>query len=79
VIVAGEGEFVLNDQLSLVGPGDVLQIPVGAKHGIKAIKDIEIIEVQMGSELQEEDIIRLFMSWDEMKAFLNRNDKGGSL
>ncbi|MED4585420.1 sugar phosphate nucleotidyltransferase [Brevibacillus choshinensis] len=79
VIVDGEGEFVLNDQLSLVGPGDVLQIPVGAKHGIKAIKDIEIIEVQMGSELQEEDIIRLFMSWDEMKAFLNRNGKGGSL
>lgn len=79
VIVAGEGEFVLNDRLSLVGPGDVLQIPVGAKHGIKAIKDIEIIEVQMGSDLQEGDIIRLFMSWDEMKEYLDRNDSGGSL
>lgn len=78
VIVSGEGEFVLDDQLRLVGPGDVLQIPVGAKHGIKAIKDIDIIEVQMGSKLEEEDIIRLFMSWGEMKAFLNGSERGGS-
>lgn len=34
---------------------------------IKALKDLEIIEVQMGSQLIEEDIVRLFMSWEEMK------------
>lgn len=67
VIVQGEGEFVLNDEVSYVKPGDVLNIPVGAKHGIKAIKDLELIEVQMGSELEEGDIVRLFMSWEEMK------------
>ncbi|MGG1664104.1 sugar phosphate nucleotidyltransferase [Brevibacillus sp. NRS-1366] len=77
VIVAGEGEFVKDDCLSLVGPGDVLQIPVGAKHGIKAINDIDIIEVQMGSRLEEEDIIRLFMSWEELKAYLNTRGRGG--
>lgn len=67
VIVEGEGEFVLNDRLRLVRPGDVLEIPVGARHGIKAIRDLEIIEVQMGSSLVEEDIVRLSMSWEEMK------------
>ncbi|MEI4828199.1 sugar phosphate nucleotidyltransferase [Bacillus sp. FJAT-53711] len=67
MIVAGEGEFVLNDVLSYVKIGDVISIPVCAKHGIKAIKDLEIIEVQMGSELEEQDIVRLFMSWEEMK------------
>lgn len=67
VIVKGEGEFVLNDVISNVKPGDVLNIPVGAKHGLKAIEDIEFIEVQMGTKLEEEDIVRLFMSWDEMK------------
>lgn len=66
-VVAGEGEFVLDDALSHVKTGDVLTIPVGAKHGIKAIKDLEIIEVQMGSKLEEEDIVRLFMTWEEMK------------
>ncbi|MFD3448188.1 sugar phosphate nucleotidyltransferase [Microbacteriaceae bacterium 4G12] len=67
VIVSGEGEFVLDDVVSYVKPGDVLSIPIGGKHGIKAIKDLEMIEVQMGSELVEEDIVRLFMSWEEMK------------
>ncbi|EIJ81352.1 mannose-6-phosphate isomerase [Bacillus methanolicus PB1] len=67
VVVAGEGEFVLDGALSIVKPGDVLNIPVGAKHGIKALKDLEIIEVQMGSQLVENDIVRLFMSWEEMK------------
>lgn len=77
VIVAGEGEFVLNDRLSIVGPGNVLHIPIGGKHGIKAIKDMDIIEVQRGSKLEEEDIIRLFLSWEEMKACLNTSEKGG--
>ncbi|WP_379971140.1 sugar phosphate nucleotidyltransferase [Ectobacillus sp. sgz5001026] len=66
-VVEGEGEFVLDDELSYVKMGDVLHIPLGAKHGIRAIKDLEIIEIQMGSKLEEEDIVRLFMSWEEMK------------
>jgi mannose-1-phosphate guanylyltransferase len=37
MIVTGEGEFILEDQLRTVGPGDVLEIPVGAKHSIKAL------------------------------------------
>ena len=67
VIVAGNGEFVLNGQLSIVGAGDVLEIPAGASHGIKAISDVEIIEVQMGSKLVEDDIVRLYHSWEELK------------
>ncbi|MCH6268420.1 sugar phosphate nucleotidyltransferase [Neobacillus citreus] len=67
VVVEGEGEFVLDDKLSYVKKGDVLTIPLGAKHGIEASSDLEIIEVQMGSKLEEGDIVRLFMSWDEMK------------
>lgn len=66
-IVAGEGEFVLDGRLFFVQAGDVLKIPVGAKHAIKALSDLHIIEVQMGSKLVEEDIVRLYMSWEEMK------------
>ncbi len=57
VVAAGEGEFVLDGNLSKVKAGDVLEIPLGAKHGIKAITEVEIIEVQMGSKLEEEDIV----------------------
>lgn len=72
VVVEGEGEFVLEDKLSFVKKGDVLTIPLGAKHGIKASKDLEIIEVQMGSKLEEEDIVRLFMFWEELKKSLEK-------
>lgn len=65
-IIEGEGEFALNDEIYKVKPGDVLQIPKGAKHGIKAITNLQFIEVQTGSELIEEDIIRLAMTWDEV-------------
>lgn len=65
-IVRGKGEFVINDKIKTVIPGDVLQIPVGTKHAIKAESDLEFIEVQMGSELIEEDMIRIAVDWEEI-------------
>jgi len=67
-IIKGEGEFALNGEIKTVKPGDVLVIPVKAKHGIKANTDLEIIEVQKGSPLIEEDIVRIFMTWEEVKS-----------
>jgi mannose-1-phosphate guanylyltransferase len=65
-IIAGSGELVLDGQLIPVRAGDVVKIPLEAKHSIRAISSLEIIEVQTGSELVEEDIIRLCMAWDEV-------------
>ncbi|MEJ8545112.1 sugar phosphate nucleotidyltransferase [Brevibacillus borstelensis] len=69
-IVSGTGEFVLEDQMVLVSAGDVFKIPTGAKHGIKAITELEIIEVQMGTRLIEEDIVRLYTEWDDLRRAL---------
>lgn len=69
-IIKGEGKFVLDNQMFDVQPGDVLEIPIGAKHGIKAITELEVIEVQMGNKLVEEDITRLFMTWEELEQSL---------
>ena len=66
-IIKGEGEFVLNDRIRSVKPGDVLVIPVEVKHGIKANTDLEFIEVQSGPHLIEEDIVRIFMTWEEVE------------
>jgi mannose-1-phosphate guanylyltransferase len=66
-IIKGNGEFVLNDQLSFVKPGDVIKIRSGEKHAIRAVTNLEIIEVQTGSQLIEEDIIRLYMTWEEIQ------------
>ncbi|MCZ8516465.1 sugar phosphate nucleotidyltransferase [Paenibacillus filicis] len=65
-VIAGEGEFILNEQIQLIRAGDVLKIPKESRHSLRAIRDLEIIEVQTGSELVEEDIIRLCMTWDEI-------------
>lgn len=65
-IINGKGEFILDGKLYRVQAGDVLHIPVESKHAIKAINDLELIEVQSGSQLIEEDIVRIFMTWDEI-------------
>ncbi|CAG9610461.1 sugar phosphate nucleotidyltransferase [Pseudoneobacillus rhizosphaerae] len=65
-VLSGVGEFALDGRLYEVKQGDTLRIPKEAKHGIKANSTLEIIEVQMGEELVEEDITRLFMTWDEV-------------
>lgn len=62
----GQGEIVINDRLIQVRVGDVWHIPVGTKHAVRAITDLEFIEVQTGNELIEEDITRLLMTWEEI-------------
>ena len=64
-VVKGEGLFAHEDRIEYVKPGSVLQIPIGTKHAIKALTDMEIIEVQTGVELVEEDIHRICMTWEE--------------
>jgi len=66
-IIKGEGEFALNDEIRNVKPGDFLEIPIEAKHGIRANTDLEFIEVQTGSQLIEEDIVHIFNTWEEVE------------
>ncbi len=62
-IVDGVGEFVLNDEIKKVKSGDVLMIKQGDKHALRAIEDLHFIEVQIGTELSEDDIERYDHDW----------------
>lgn len=73
-VISGEGQFILDDELIFVKQGDVLKIPKGGKHTIKGLTDMEIIEVQSGSELIEEDIIRLAYDWNDIMSIVNNSD-----
>ena len=80
-VIKGDGEFVLNDRIIPVKAGDVLTIPLKAAHGIKANSDMEIIEVQSGTEVNEEDIVRIYMNWHDVEAHCRRiaeKTNGGS-
>ena len=64
-IVDGEALLVIDGKVIKVGRGDVVDIKAWQRHAIKALTHLEIIEVQSGSELVEEDITRLPWDWDE--------------
>ncbi len=61
--VDGEALLVIDGKVSKVGRGHIAHIRAGQRHAVKALTDIEIIEVQSGSELIEEDITRLDWDW----------------
>ena len=46
-----------------VKAGDVVHIRKGELHGLKAVTPLNLIEVQIGTQLVEEDIERLEMNW----------------
>lgn len=77
-ITNGEGEFALNDVIYSVKPGDVLHIPVGVKHGIWASSNLEFIEIQTGTQLIEEDITRIFMTWMEVTSHCEKSKLQGN-
>ncbi|PLT28891.1 sugar phosphate nucleotidyltransferase [Peribacillus deserti] len=64
-IISGSGEMILNDKRFAVKAGDVVKIPSGVRHGIKALSPLEVIEVQLGSVINDVDKIRITTSWDE--------------
>ncbi|WP_168928907.1 sugar phosphate nucleotidyltransferase [Paenibacillus dokdonensis] len=62
-IVTGSAEILMEGKLYKLQAGDVLQIPTGTKHGIKAVTDLELMEVVLCEDLAKEDIIRFSMMW----------------
>ncbi|MBM7573502.1 sugar phosphate nucleotidyltransferase [Aquibacillus albus] len=67
-IVKGEGELALDNSITRVKAGDVIHLPAGKKHGLKAISDLEFIEVQTGAGITDEDFIRIFFDWEDVIA-----------
>lgn len=61
--VSGLGRLKLDGKETEVKAGDVVHIRKGELHGLKAVTPLNLIEVQIGSHLVEEDIERLEMNW----------------
>lgn len=61
--VNGEGEIVINGERKPVQRGDVVTIPKGSLHALRATTPLTFIEVQQGSNLVEEDIERFPYDW----------------
>jgi mannose-1-phosphate guanylyltransferase len=64
-VVSGEGEVVLDGEARRVAPGDVVCVPAGTLHALRAFTEVRIVEVQLGEVLVEEDIERFGHFWSE--------------
>jgi len=60
-VVSGEAKVTLNDEEIIVPAGRSIDIPVGAAHRVEneAPETLVFIEVQRGTYLGEDDIVRL--------------------
>ena len=61
VVVQGSGELKLDEEITEVTTGQIIHVPLEAKHQIKnnGENDLVFIEVQMGEYFGEDDIVRL--------------------
>lgn len=60
-VVSGTGWAVVDDVKRPVKAGDIISMPVGCKHTIIAETELQVIEVQMGQEINVADKIKYVM------------------
>jgi mannose-1-phosphate guanylyltransferase len=63
ILIDGAGDLVLNGERKQVSRGDVVRIEKGCLHALLSVTDIQLIEVQIGTELSEADIERFDWNW----------------
>ena len=55
VVIAGEGETVVDGMRQKVSAGDVITMSAGCRHTVEAITELKLIEVQLGKEISASD------------------------
>nr|WP_243281433.1 phosphomannose isomerase type II C-terminal cupin domain [Eubacterium maltosivorans] len=65
-VIGGMGIFILNNKIYPAKTGSVFKIKTGDKHTIRSIEKLTMIEVQLGTNLVEDDIIRIEKNWDKI-------------
>jgi mannose-1-phosphate guanylyltransferase/mannose-6-phosphate isomerase len=60
IVIKGKAKVSVEDQVSFYAKGEYIFIPLGAKHRLENLTEeiVEIVEVQCGEYLGEDDIIR---------------------
>lgn len=55
VVISGNGKVILDGSTRDIKTGDVIKIPVGAKHMVTASTELKLIEVQIGEDISISD------------------------
>jgi mannose-6-phosphate isomerase len=61
VVVYGIATCIIDGDVIIAGPGESVDVPLGAKHRLanEGTEELVIVEVQRGSYTGEDDIVRL--------------------
>ncbi|MDQ8733026.1 sugar phosphate nucleotidyltransferase [Paenibacillus sp. LHD-38] len=70
-VLSGEGVLILDEMYRHIAPGDTITIPERARHSLRATNNMELIEVQTGEQIKDDDVIRLGITWDEITSQIN--------
>ena len=57
-IISGRGKVIIDGAMREVKPGDTVSIAVGQKHMVEAIDELQIIEVQFGTDIDVHDKVK---------------------
>lgn len=71
-MVSGEGELLLDGELRIIKPGDVIEIGARKWHSLRANRELVLLEVQSGASLGDEDRIVLAEEWEDIRSLMNQ-------
>lgn len=74
-IVQGSGELIINNEIKTINVGDVIEISPFMRHAVRAIDELEIIEVQRGTNIIMEDIKEPIFNWEEIIGTIEVSNK----
>lgn len=57
-VIHGEGRVIIDGNSTLVRAGDVVNMPAGCRHTIEALTELNVIEVQLGKDINVSDKIK---------------------
>ncbi|KRL44296.1 sugar phosphate nucleotidyltransferase [Lacticaseibacillus manihotivorans] len=66
-VLAGTGWTVLDGAVRAIRPGDVIQLPAGARHTIIADTELRVIEVQTGRDISVSDKRKYDYDFDKLE------------
>jgi mannose-6-phosphate isomerase-like protein (cupin superfamily) len=77
-ILSGKGTMIVDDLTFEVNQGDIISIPKGIWHTAKADdnEQLEVLEVQFGTETREDDIVRSNYEWSDIEKEVEARNNG---
>lgn len=69
-VVSGAGVMYVDGVKEKIAAGKSIYVPQNVLHTVKAVQDLVVIEIQIGTVLDREDIQRLRYTWDDIQTYI---------